>query len=43
MILLQKKNVLLYLLVVVGNLLMEWSHGILNMCETKLLIDQIVC
>ena len=37
-----KKN-LLYLLVLVGNLFMEWSHVILNMYNTKLLIDPIIC
>ena len=37
------KKILLDVLVLVGDLLMEWSHAILNMCDKNLLIDTIVC
>ena len=39
----QKKFCIIFFLIVVGDLLMEWSHGILNTCDTKLLIGSIVC
>ena len=37
------KKILLYLLVLAGDLFMEWSHAILSMCDTKVLIDPIIC